>query len=254
MAIDLEAWELRHLEIDDPQRYNNLEGETHEEKLETYKRLKEEYRIANNPVTKALQRLKESRQGQSPLILLDEKGLKKMWEREIKPNLTDITYNSILGDTDDEKFLNYARDLIIPESIKRGEKLKPKDTEKIKYEQIIKIGYNEDEQSPGQAQAQSPGQEPPPLDTPEKVQAEIDKTLAKLMFHSCIEKVKNEYRLTGNYIPKIIDLLELFIKTGDISVPTFEGIPDFIKTHIKKIDGGDIKNATRQAIFQKKEK
>jgi hypothetical protein len=89
--------------------------------------------------------------------------------------------------------------------------------------------------------------------TPEKVQREIDNTLAKLMRKGLIEKHNDQYWITiTSTVPKIITELEFQKKWGNITVPEINDISTFIKVHIRDIQGKEILNTVDVAISRAK--
>jgi hypothetical protein len=92
-------------------------------------------------------------------------------------------------------------------------------------------------------------------DDPEKVQKEINNTLAILMRDSLIMQVQTEFWQTGfSTISKIVDTLKKRIESGEITIPTIEedSICDFIQTHIKKKDGKTVKRETIKMTLSRK--
>jgi hypothetical protein len=90
---------------------------------------------------------------------------------------------------------------------------------------------------------------------PEKVQQEINNTLAILMRDSLIMQVQTEFWQTGfSTISKIVDTLKKNIESGKITIPTIEedSICDFIQTHIKDKEGEDIKRETIKRALSRK--
>ena len=90
-------------------------------------------------------------------------------------------------------------------------------------------------------------------DTPEKVQQEIDGTLALLMRKGLVKKYKDTYRMAENStVPKIITELKVQIKLKNITTPSIDDIGNFIVAHIRDKDGVSIsKDTVNKAIKRK---
>jgi len=94
-------------------------------------------------------------------------------------------------------------------------------------------------------------------DTPERVQQEIDNTLAILKRDSLIRHEKNEYRQTEvSTMAKIIATLEIQIKLKNITIPIMneDSFCDFILTHIKDKSGNSILKETVKMAFSRMHK
>jgi len=94
--------------------------------------------------------------------------------------------------------------------------------------------------------------------TPERVQQEIDNTLAILIRAFLIRRVKNEYWQTKiSKVSKIVSTLKDHIELKEITIPKNEedNICDFIETHIKDENGKSILRETiKMALSRKNDK
>jgi hypothetical protein len=96
------------------------------------------------------------------------------------------------------------------------------------------------------------------LDTPEKIQTEIGKTIAILLKKNYIKKVNTktnniEYRITDK-VPKLIEFLKIKKNNGEIKLPEIKDIDDFLIKHVRNKKGDTLSDAIRVNKWRKEKK